>query len=166
MRSELTISPTRHATLPANDSLSDSRFQIAVGVRICRGFRGNAALLFFFCIVSFYPFICPGKLLIMCAQRYTVLLSYSCKHPFHFSLHMPTFPDFTNCEFKLPTWALHFNISSIYIYLYTPKEEQVITKNPHSPRPLPLLPRRPFQIHTWKSQPGLGVCEILHSHSS
>lgn len=48
LRSELTISPTRHATLPANDSLSDSRFQIAVGVRICRGFRGNAALLFFF----------------------------------------------------------------------------------------------------------------------
>lgn len=65
MRFELTISPTRHATLPANDSLSDSRFQIAVGVRICRGFRGNAALLFFFffALCLFIPSFVQGSCL-------------------------------------------------------------------------------------------------------
>lgn len=132
MRFELTISPTRHATLPANDSLSDSRFQIAVGVRICRGFRGNAALLFFFCIVSFYPFICPGKLLIMCAQRYTVLLSYSCKHPFHFSLHMPRFlTSLTvslNCQPEPSTLTSH-----LFTYTFTLQKRSKSLPRTHIP---------------------------------
>lgn len=133
MRSELTISPTRHATLPANDSLSDSRFQIAVGVRICRGFRGNAALLFFFCIVSFYPFICPGKLLIMCAQRYTVLLSYSCMST-HFIFHF-TCPHFLtsltvslNCQPELSTLTSH-----LFTYTFTLQKRSKSLPRTHIP---------------------------------
>lgn len=125
----------------------------------------SCSAFFYDCV--FYAFICSGRLLIMYAPHYTVLFSYSHKHPFHIRFpfqHFLTCSVNLDCQPKLVSLTFHLLILE---QRCTPTSRSLPA--PHPPYPFSLAASSlhpPVHIHTWKSQPALGVCEILHSYSS